>query len=122
MKQFFSSLFICFFLMISCKKDTSEITIQPQQNQKSLKLELAEAKKIIALPLHCLEVEYPNKLGQVLKSSDELKSPKQLRPIFYGCFDWHSSAHGYWSVVELVKQCAELARDKTIGQWLPPHL
>lgn len=118
MKQLFSSLFICAFLMFSCKKDTPETTIQPEQNQKTLKLELAEAQKIIALPLHCLEVEYPNKLGQVLKSSDELKSPKQLRPIFYGCFDWHSSAHGYWSVVKLVKKFPELDQDKTIDQLL----
>ena len=118
MKQLFTSLFICVFLTISCKKDVSETTIQPEQNQKVLKLELAEAKKIIALPLHCLEVEYPNKLGQVLKSSDELKSPKQLRPIFYGCFDWHSSAHGYWSVVKLVKQFPELDQNKAIDQLL----
>ncbi|MEG0916269.1 MAG: DUF2891 family protein, partial [Myroides sp.] len=118
MKQLFTSLFICVFITISCKKDSPETTIQPEQNQKTLKLELAEAQKIIALPLHCLEVEYPNKLGQVLKSSDELKSPKQLRPIFYGCFDWHSSAHGYWSVVKLVKQFPELDQDKTIDQLL----
>ena len=118
MKQLFTSLFICVFITISCKKDSPETTIQPEQNQKTLKLELAEAQKIIALPLHCLEVEYPNKLGQVLKSSDELKSPKQLRPIFYGCFDWHSSAHGYWSVVKLVKQFPELDQNKTINQLL----
>src|SRR5690606_6193020 len=116
MKQLFSSLFICVLLMISCKKDIAETTIQPEQNQKTLKLELAEAQKIIALPLHCLEVEYPNKLGQVLKSSDELKSPKQLRPIFYGCFDWDAAGIRYWSVVKLVKQFPELDQDKAIDQ------
>ncbi len=57
MKQLFSSLFICVFLIMSCKKDIPEAIIQPEQNQKTLKLELAEAQKIIALPLHCLEVE-----------------------------------------------------------------
>ncbi len=52
MKKLFTSLFICVFLTISCKKDTPETTIQPEQNQnqKTLKLELAEAQKIIALP------------------------------------------------------------------------
>lgn len=114
MKQLLSSLLICVFLTISCKKDASETIIQPDQIPTDLKLEVAEAQKIIELPLHCLEVEYPNKLGQVLKSSDELKSPKELRPIFYGCFDWHSSAHGYWSVVKLVKQFPELDQDKRI--------
>lgn len=91
--------------VLSCQNKT---TLTETTSEATLQLSLDEAKKIIELPLHCLEVEYPNKLGQVLASSEELKSPKQLRPIFYGCFDWHSSAHGYWSVVKLVKQFPEL--------------
>ncbi|WHT40656.1 DUF2891 family protein [Myroides sp. mNGS23_01] len=69
-----------------------------------LTLSIKEAEKIIALPLHCIEQEYPNKLGQVLGADTDLKTPKQLRPIFYGCFDWHSSVHGYWSIIELMKR------------------
>ncbi|HLW63616.1 MAG TPA: DUF2891 domain-containing protein [Flavobacterium sp.] len=118
MKQLFLSLFVCTFLLTSCKKKPSENISQASDNQKELRLELAEAQKIIELPMHCLTVEYPNKLGQVLHSDDELKSPKELRPIFYGCFDWHSSAHGYWSVVKLVQQFPELDADNKIHSLL----
>jgi len=102
-------------LCIACNTKTVEKT---EEAHKKLKLELSEAKKIIELPLHCLSVEYPNKLGQVLTSDAELKSPRQLRPIFYGCFDWHSSAHGYWSVIRLLKQFPELDGDHKINQFL----
>lgn len=115
-----SSLLILITLLLSfvgCKQKT-EVLDSNNSTNNNLKLELAEAKKIIALPLHCLEVEYPNKLGQVLASDTELKSPKQLRPIFYGCFDWHSSAHGYWSVVKLVKQFPELDTNASIDALL----
>lgn len=77
-------------------------------------LDLQQAEKIFKLPVHCIEVEYPNKLGQVLGSTNDLKSPKELRPIFYGCFDWHSSVHGYWSIVKLLKDYPQLDESGTV--------
>ena len=109
-------LFMAAFLY-SCQEKHIKPDNSPQEITL-LKLQLTEAQKIIELPLHCLTVEYPNKLGQVIASANELKSPKELRPIFYGCFDWHSSAHGYWSVVKLVKQFPELDQDQKIKQLL----
>merc|ERR1711874_67666 len=47
-------------------------------------------------PLDCHSVEYPYKLGQILNDQSELLPPIDLHPIFYGCFDWHSSVHGHW--------------------------
>ncbi len=72
------------------------------------KLDYQQAQRIFELPVGCIQVEFPNKLGQVLGSPDELKRPKELRPVFYGCFDWHSSVHGYWSIVRLMKDFPEL--------------
>lgn len=77
-------------------------------------LDLQQAEKIFKLPVHCIEVEYPNKLGQVIGSVDDLKSPKELRPIFYGCFDWHSSIHGYWSIIKLLKDYPQLDESETV--------
>ena len=107
------------YIFIGCQeKQVSQTVSSVTVEQTSLKLEIDEARKIIDLPMHCLTVEYPNKLGQVLASEIELKSPKELRPIFYGCFDWHSSAHGYWSVVKLVKQFPELEDEFNITKFL----
>ncbi len=72
------------------------------------KLNLAQANRLAQLPIHCVEVEYPNKLNQTIGGDKDLKSPKELHPAFYGCFDWHSSVHGHWSLVSLLKQFPEM--------------
>ncbi|TCV12569.1 DUF2891 family protein [Sphingobacterium alimentarium] len=87
-----------------------------------LTLSEAQAAQIFSLPIHCLEVEYPNKLGQVLGSDQDLKSPKFLRPIFYGCFDWHSSVHGYLSIVELMQKYPKLDADNKVREILSKHI
>lgn len=74
-------------------------------------LDLRQAQKIFDLPAHCISVEFPNKTGQVLGDTSDLKRPQTLRPIFYGCFDWHSSVHGFWSIVRLMKTFPTLDAD-----------
>lgn len=66
------------------------------------------AHRLIALPLKCVEQEFPNKLGQVLTNADQLATPSALHPMFYGCFDWHSSVHGHWLMVRLLKSFPQL--------------
>lgn len=61
-------------------------------------LTLAEANKLVSLPLHCVETSYPCKTGVVLASAADVKEPVAMHPVFYGCFDWHSAVHGYWSM------------------------
>jgi len=29
--------------------------------------------------------------------------PRKLTPAFYGCYDWHSSVHGHWLLVRLIR-------------------
>ena len=55
------------------------------------------------LALKNIQREYPNKTGDVLAGPEAVKSPKALHPAFYGCFDWHSSVHGHWMLVKLLK-------------------
>lgn len=71
-------------------------------------LSLMDANRLSKLPLKCINMEYPNKLGQTLGSELDLKAPSVLHPAFYGCFDWHSSVHGHWSLVSLLKQFSQL--------------
>lgn len=111
-------LIACFsFFVVSCGENTVKEVPLPQP---SLSIDLA--KRILSQPLGCLDVEYPNKLGQVLGSDSDLKTPRQLRPVFYGCFDWHSSVHGHWSVVKLLKRFPELDLDGEIRQTLSRHI
>ncbi len=70
----------------------------------------------------CLKKQYPNKLNQILCDSIQIKQPKLLHPAFYGCFDWHSSVHGHWSLVYLLKKFPELESAELIRNLLRNHL
>ena len=47
--------------------------------------------------------EYPNKLDHVLTGPSDAETPRALHPIFFGSFDWHSCAHGYWLLAKLYR-------------------
>lgn len=116
-KRTYSFILFALVFLVSCgRNEPEEISLV----HPGLSIDLA--KKILALPVGCLQIEYPNKLGQVLGSGADLKSPRALRPVFYGCFDWHSSVHGYWSVVKLLKKFPELDLNGEIRQTLSRHI
>ena len=56
-----------------------------------------------------MQREYPNKLDHVLNDADDVRSPRELHPIFYGSFDWHSNVHGYWLLATLRRRVPTLA-------------
>lgn len=72
--------------------------------QNNFELSLESATELAHLPLECISQEYPNKLNQVLTDSTYLASPSELHPVFYGCFDWHSSVHGHWLLARLMRR------------------
>jgi hypothetical protein len=45
--------------------------------------------------------EYPHKLDHVMATGEDVRSPRDLHPIFFGSFDWHSCVHGYWLLMRL---------------------
>jgi hypothetical protein len=55
------------------------------------------------LALDGIEKEYPNKLSHVLTDAESARTPRELHPVFYGSFDWHSSVHGHWMLVRLLR-------------------
>jgi hypothetical protein len=61
------------------------------------------AARFAGLALDCVHREYPNKIGHVLNGDQDARTPSSLHPVFYGCFDWHSSVHGHWLMVRLLR-------------------
>jgi hypothetical protein len=51
-----------------------------------------------------------------------VKSPRAVHPAFYGSFDWHSSVHGHWMLVRLLRQFPDLPEAKQIRATLAAHL
>jgi Protein of unknown function (DUF2891) len=48
--------------------------------------------------------EYPNKLDHVMTGPEDARTPRELHPIFYGSFDWHSCVHGYWTLARVLRR------------------
>jgi len=53
--------------------------------------------------LEFIRREYPNHVSYSLRHAEDLASPRQQTPIFYGCYDWHSSVHSHWMLVRLAR-------------------
>lgn len=120
----FKSVGVIAFILIStgcldiAKEVEDELPKIPEAIYEPLKLNKEIAEKLSVLPLECIQQEYPNKLGQVLNDSSELGEPHELHPAFYGCFDWHSSVHGHWSLVKLLKEIPDLSNGAEIKRML----
>lgn len=83
--------------------------------QNSIALTDDMAAQLAEKPLHCFNQEYPNKTAHTINNAGEVTlSPKDLHPSFYGCFDWHSSVHGHWMLVRLLKTKPHLSSAKEI--------
>ena len=67
------------------------------------RFDVAAASRFAGLALKCLHKEYPNKIAHVLNGDRDVKPPRELTPAFYGCYDWHSSVHGHWLLVRLLR-------------------
>ena len=61
------------------------------------------AERFANLALTCVHKEYPNHISHTLNSDADAAPPRKLTPAFYGCYDWHSSVHGHWLLVRLVR-------------------
>jgi hypothetical protein len=88
----------------------------------ALTLTIEQASRLAALPLACIQTEYPNKLGQTLGSQVDMGEPQFLHPAFYGCFDWHSAVHAHWSLVKLLKIFPELEEAPEIKKKLKENI
>ena len=76
------------------------------------------ADRFSALALTCVHQEFPNKISRTTNTAEEIGRPKELFPAFYGCFDWHSSVHGHWLLVRLLRVGPQDApwRDEAIAK------
>jgi len=90
--------------------------------QAPLTLTSEQASAFARLALKGLQKEYPNKPDHVLNDRGDVKSPRELHPAFYGCFDWHSSVHGHWMLVRLLRLFPQLPEAATIRKALGENL
>ena len=74
-----------------------------------------QAVRLARLPLRCINTEYPNKTGHIINDKSEaIMTPGELHPAFYGCLDWHSSVHGHWMLVKILKLYPDISLNDSI--------
>ncbi|MBE9510797.1 MAG: DUF2891 domain-containing protein [Bacteroidetes bacterium] len=112
MKRFIFNLFILLFILpIGCNNVNRNQTKDDNMDVDKINipvLDIETANHLSKLAYNCISREYPNKLSHVMNDSTEVLGPETLHPAFYGCFDWHSSVHGHWMLVKLLKSFPNL--------------
>jgi hypothetical protein len=86
------------------------------------RFDAAAAERFAKLALACVHKEYPNKISHVLNSEADVAPPHQLTPAFCGCYDWHSSVHGHWLLVRLLRTFPEASFAEPARQTLRESL
>jgi hypothetical protein len=66
-----------------------------------MKLDADLAARFARIALSHVTREYPYKLDHVLLADADARPPRELHPIFFGSFDWHSCVHGWWTLLTL---------------------
>jgi len=74
----------------------------------------ALASKFARLALSHITREYPNGIQHVLNGPADAREPRELHPMFFGSFDWHSCVHGYWLLATLSRLFPESAEASQI--------
>lgn len=75
--------------------------------QNTAQFDIKAAERFANLALACVHKEYPNHISHTLSSDADVAPPRKLTPAFYGCYDWHSSVHGHWLLVRLIRTFPE---------------
>lgn len=79
------------------------VAVGEDQDRNSVQFDTKAAERFAKLALACVHKEYPNKIAHVLNSDADVAPPRKLTPAFCGCYDWHSSVHGHWLLVRLLR-------------------
>jgi len=107
---------------ISMLTGYAQETLYNQNAAGHLQLTPAGASHLAGLPLRCMQKEFPYKTGVTFSDSSLVTDPKVYHPAFYGCYDWHSSVHGHWMLVRLLKSFPDLPEAATIRTKLAQNL
>ena len=101
---------LLFILLCFCFAGKSQV-------ESNLNLDEKKAEYLYHFAYECIDQEYPNKLNGVLGDDSYLAPPRVLHPAFYGCFDWHSSVHGHWTLVTILHEFPDFKyRDEILAK------
>src|SRR3712207_1614676 len=72
------------------------------------------AARFAEIALGHVRREYPHKFDHVMDGPEDVLSPRELHPIFFGSFDWHSCVHSWWLMLRLRRLFPDLPAARRI--------
>src|SRR5690349_19745152 len=109
-------------MMLLAPLDAEQTSAGGAAGKGTLMLTQEQASGFARLALKGIQKEFPNKPGDVLNAALDIKSPRAMHPAFYGCFDWHSSVHGHWMLIRLLRTFPDLPEREKIRAALAENL
>ncbi len=85
-------------------------------------LDEAAAARLARVISDNLGRDYPYKPGHVLGGDHDARPPRELTPIFCGCFDWHSAVHSHWAAARLVRAVPTTPWAQTLADTIDARL
>jgi hypothetical protein len=73
------------------------------------------AARFAGIALGHVTREYPHKLDHVMDGPEDVAGPRELHPIFFGSFDWHSCVHGWWLMLRIRRLFPDLPIALEVG-------
>ncbi len=81
-----------------------------------MRLDAELAARFAQIALGHVTRAYPYKLDHVLLDDEDARPPRELHPIFFGSFDWHSCVHGWWTLLTLRRLFPEMEEAPEIAE------
>jgi hypothetical protein len=107
-------ILLTLLILLACSTQSPIARAADESGDTPVSPELAA--RFAQLALDCVHREYPNKISHVLNSDADAGTPSRLYPVFYGCFDWHSSVHGHWLLTRLLRLAPEIGLQAELQQ------
>jgi hypothetical protein len=85
------------------------------------RLDMATAARYADIALANVVREYPSKLDHVMDGATDALPPRELHPVFYGSFDWHSCVHMHWLLARVRRSHPGLPQRATIDALFDRH-
>ncbi len=114
--------FFLLFALLTPQPAQKAIRQVEKNSMQTLTLTREEASHFARLALKCVCKEYPNKPDHVMNDASDILAPQSQHPAFYGCFDWHSSVHGHWMLVRILRLFPDLPESAEIRAALARNL
>ena len=94
----------------------------PASSEEVMTINRSQASLFARMAIGAITREYPNKPDHYLSTAANVKGPRALHPAFFGALDWHSSVHGHWTLVRLLRWFPDLPEQKQVRAILGEHL